>query len=141
IYMIPAAGGKPRNLSSHPVNDARPSFSHDGRWIYFTSDRSGYRQIWRMPATGGDAMQITSNGAFAGFESPDGAYLYYNQSMETASSLWRVPSVGGAAVKILDGVVLAAFAVLDRGIYYIDRASANRGLLYLDRPAGEDRKS
>ena len=84
-------------------------------------------------------MQITSNGAFAGFESPDGAYLYYNQSMETPSPLWRVPSSGGAAVKVLDGVVLAAFAVLDRGIYYIDRASANPGLLYLDRPAGEAR--
>jgi hypothetical protein len=36
-------------------------------------------------------------------------------------------------------VVLGAFAVLDQGIYYIDRASANGGLLYLDRPAGEAR--
>ncbi len=139
IYMIPAAGGKPRNLSPNPVNDTRPSFSHDGNWIYFASVRSGDRQIWRMPASGGEATQITTNGAFAGFESPDGAYVYYNQSMETPSPLWRVPTSGGAAAKILDGVVLAAFAVVDQGIYYIDRTPANRGLLYLDRPAGEAR--
>jgi len=147
IYIIPAVGGKPRNLTLNGANDMRPSFSHNGKWIYFTSTRSGDRQIWRMPAFGGDATQITSNGAFAGFESPDGAYLYYNQSMETPSPLWRIsasggPAVkvlaGGATVKVLDGVVLAAFAVLNQGIYYIDRASTNGGL-YLDGPAGEAR--
>jgi Tol biopolymer transport system component len=139
IYMIPAAGGKPRNLTSHPANDTRPSFSHDGKWVYFTSDRSGSRQILRMPASGGNAVQITSNGAFAGFESPDGAYLYYNQLMETSSPVWRVPSSGGAATRVLDGVVLGAFAVLDRGIYYIDHVPASASLPNLDRPPGESR--
>jgi Tol biopolymer transport system component/DNA-binding winged helix-turn-helix (wHTH) protein len=137
IYIVPAVGGKPRNLTSHPANDTRPSFSHDGKCIYFTSDRSGSRQIWRMAASGEDTVQITSNGAFAGFESPDGAYLYYNQLMETSSPLWRVPSSGGVAAKVLDGVVLGAFAVLDRGIYYIDHVPANASLLYLDRRVGE----
>ena len=132
IYMIPAVGGKPQNLTSHPANDTRPSYSHDGKWIYFTSDRSGSRQLWRMAAAGGDAVQITSNGAFAGFESPDGAYLYYNQLMESSSPLWRVPSSGGAASKVLDGVVLGAFAVLDRGIYYIDRPVGESRLQYFD---------
>ena len=84
-------------------------------------------------------MQITSNGAFAGFESPNGAYLYYNQSMDAPSALWRVPSSGGAAVKVLDGVVRGAFAVLDRGIYYIARVPASGGQLYLDQSAGDAR--
>jgi len=139
IYVIPSAGGKPRNLTSHPANDSRPSFSHDGKWIYFSSTRSGDRQIWRMPAPGGDAVQITTNGAFAGFESPDGAYLYYNQSMDTPSPLWRVPSSGGTALRVLDGVVRGAFAVLDRGIYYVDRAPGEGGALDLNRPPGEAR--
>jgi len=139
VYVIPSAGGKARNVTAHPANDVRPSFSHDGRWIYFTSTRSGNRQIWRMPTSGGDPVQITSNGAFAGFESPDGAYVYYNQSMDAPSALWRVPTSGGAPVKVLDGVVRGAFAVLDRGIYYIARAPADGGLLSLDRPAGDAR--
>ena len=95
--------------------------------------------MWRMAASGGDAVQITSNGAFAGFESPDGAFLYYNQLMETSSPVWRVPSSGGDAVKVLDGVVRGAFAVLGRGIYYIDQDPANASLPHLDRPVGESR--
>jgi dipeptidyl aminopeptidase/acylaminoacyl peptidase len=139
VYVIPAAGGKPRNLTSHPASDWRPSFSRDGHWIYFTSNRTGQNQIWKLPASGGDAEQVTNNVAFAAFESPDGAYLYYNQTMETPSPLWRQPVSGGAPVKVLEGVVRAAFAVLDGGIYYIDQSSGEAGLLYTDRPSGETR--
>ena len=139
VYGIPAAGGKARKLAPHSANSTRPSFSRDGKWIYFTSTRSGDRQIWKIPATGGDPIQVSHNGAFAAFESPDGAYVYYNQTMDTPSPLWRVPASGGAASKILDGVVLGAFAVLDRGIYYIDRPSGKSSLLYLERPSGETR--
>ena len=59
--------------------------------------------------------------------------------MDTPSPLWRVPTSGGVAVKILDGVVLGAFAVLDRGIYYIDRPSGEGGAYYVDQPSGETR--
>ena len=59
--------------------------------------------------------------------------------MDTPSPLWRVPTSGGVAVKILDGVVLGAFAVLDRGIYYIDRPAGGGGILNIDRPAGTTR--
>jgi Tol biopolymer transport system component/DNA-binding winged helix-turn-helix (wHTH) protein len=139
LFAAPASGGKPRNLTFHPANYTRPSFSRDGKWIYFTSDRTGERQIWKMPSSGGEAIQVTTNGAFAAFESPDGRYLYYNQTMERPSPLWRVPTSGGEPVKVLDGVVLCAFAVVDQGIYYIDRPSGNGGLLYNDRPSGTTR--
>src|SRR5437867_7637364 len=49
--------------------------------------------------------------------------------MDIPSPLWRVPSSGGTPVKVLDGVVRGAFAVLDRGIYYIDRSSREGALL------------
>jgi Tol biopolymer transport system component/DNA-binding winged helix-turn-helix (wHTH) protein len=139
VYLIPAAGGKPQNLTSHPASDFRPSFSRDGKWIYFTSTRTGERQIWKMPASGGDASQVTNNGGFAAFESPDGTYVYYNERMDTPGPLWRLPTSGGVPVKLLDTVVLGAFAVLDGGIYYIDRPSGEGGNLYIDRPSGETR--
>jgi len=92
-----------------------------------------------MPASGGDAIQVTNNEGFAPFESPDGCYVYYIQTMNAPSPLWRFPTSGGAPEKVLDGVVLGAFAVLDRGIYYIDRPSGGGGVLYLERPSGETR--
>ena len=61
-YLIPAAGGKPRNLTSHPGTDAFPSFSRDGKWIYFSSNRTGGdRGIWKLPASGGEAVRVTNS--------------------------------------------------------------------------------
>ena len=40
VFSIPASGGKPRNLTSNPARDDFPSFSRDGRWIYFNSTRT-----------------------------------------------------------------------------------------------------
>ena len=34
---------------------AGASWSRDGKWIYFHSDRSGEHQVWKMPAGGGEA--------------------------------------------------------------------------------------
>jgi dipeptidyl aminopeptidase/acylaminoacyl peptidase len=36
-----------------------PRWSADGRWLYFLSTRSGSTQVWRVPANGGAAEQIT----------------------------------------------------------------------------------
>src|SRR5881227_1202959 len=40
-------------------NDISPSWSHDGKWIYFASTRAGQEYIWKMPATGGAATKIS----------------------------------------------------------------------------------
>jgi Tol biopolymer transport system component len=138
-YVIPAAGGKPRNLTSNPASDAFPSFSRDGKWIYFTSNRTGEFQIWKIPASGGDAVPVTKRVGYVPLESPDGAYLYYVETMDRPSPLWRVPVFGGDPVKVLEGVVLGNFVVREGGIYYIDRPSGQGGVYYLDKPSGETR--
>jgi Tol biopolymer transport system component len=138
-YVIPAAGGKSQNVSSHPAMDAWPSFSTDGKWIYLSSDRTGEQQIWKVPASGGNAVQLTHNGGFMPKPSPDGADVYYVQTWNPPSPLWRTPSAGGTPVKILEGVLLANFAVLEKGIYYIDRPSGQGGVQFFDAPWGETR--
>jgi Tol biopolymer transport system component len=140
VFVISAAGGSPRNLTSHPANDSFPSFSRDAKWIYFSSDRDGgQRQIWKMPAAGGNPVQVPHTIGYAPMESPDGLYLYYVQTLEKPSPLWRIPVSGGAAVKVLEGVVLSNFVVRERGIYYIDRPSDQGGVNYMDKPSGEGR--
>jgi len=139
VYVIPAAGGKPRNLTSQPASDAFPSFSRDRQWIYFDSNRAGENQIWKIPAFGGDAVKLTNSVGHAPFESPDGTYIYYVQTMDKSSPLWRLPGSGGVPVKVLEGVVLANFVVLEGGIYYIDRPKGEGGITYLDKPTGETR--
>jgi len=139
VYVIPAAGGMPRNLTAHPASDSFPCFSRDGKWIYFTSSRSGPRRTWRMPATGGEAVQVASHVAFAPTESPDGAYIYYVETFDKPSPLWRLPVSGGEPAKVLEGVFFANYVLLEKGIYYIDKPSGQGGVHYLDNPTGETR--
>ena len=85
IYVISAAGGKPRRLTSHSAN--APSFSRNGKWVYFSSNRTGEYQIWKVPVAGGEAVQVTRNNGIVAFESADGAYVYYTQTASTNNCL------------------------------------------------------
>jgi eukaryotic-like serine/threonine-protein kinase len=137
IYGIPAAGGKPRNLTAHPAADSFPNYSRDGQWIYFNSNRLGAQHIWKMPADGGSAVKATNHLGLAPQESQDGSFLYYVTTIDEPSALWRVPISGGIAEKVLEGVFLANYVVLEKGIYYIARPTGQRGVFYDDKPTGE----
>jgi dipeptidyl aminopeptidase/acylaminoacyl peptidase len=79
IWLVPAAGGAPRQLTTTGSND-RPRWSPDGRWLAFTSTREGGPQIWTLDMTGGgEARKVTSlsTGATGLAWSPDGAHLLF----------------------------------------------------------------
>ena len=53
-----------RRLTQNQSIDTEPFFSPDGQSIYFTSDRGGSPQIYRMSTSGGDAQRITFEGSY-----------------------------------------------------------------------------
>jgi dipeptidyl aminopeptidase/acylaminoacyl peptidase len=57
---LAAKGARPRRLTSHPENDSSAQWSADSRYIYFSSNRSGSSQIWRLNVGGGEAEQVTN---------------------------------------------------------------------------------
>ena len=59
IYVMPVSGGEARALTSGIPWDMQPRFSPDGRWIAFTSDRSGGDNIWIMDRDGKSPQQVT----------------------------------------------------------------------------------
>jgi Tol biopolymer transport system component len=95
ICVIDAEGGTPRQLTRDPTREILPSWSRDGRWLYFASDRSGTFQTWKAPMdASAPATQITKGGGYGGVESLDGAFLYYSRS-PLSGAIWRVPVDGG----------------------------------------------
>ena len=52
-------GAKPMQLTDDPANASSAQWSADGQQVYFLSTRSGTAQVWRSPAIGGAAVQIT----------------------------------------------------------------------------------
>ncbi|MCU0952749.1 MAG: Tol-Pal system protein TolB, partial [Burkholderiaceae bacterium] len=59
--------------------DTEPVWSPDARFIYFTSDRGGGPQIYRMAPDGSGVQRVTFNGDYAVSPriSPDGKTLAY----------------------------------------------------------------
>ena len=120
IWIVSAAGGTPpRRLTTDPATDDSPSWSRDGRWVYFASNRSGEFQVWQIPPGGGNAVQLTRNGGFGGFESPDGRFFYYAKGFQNAS-LWQVPVEGGEEVQLpIRAKESLDFDVTKKGIYFV----------------------
>jgi dipeptidyl aminopeptidase/acylaminoacyl peptidase len=77
LLDLEAATPKPRRLTQHSANDNHARWSSDGSSIYFLSTRAGSSQVWRLPLTGGEAVQITDYPLDVGtFEfSPDGTRI------------------------------------------------------------------
>src|SRR5581483_7255701 len=101
IYTIPASGGALTRITREPSEDVVPSWSADGRWVYFASNRSGAWQVWRAPANGGTAEQVTLLGGFAALESPGGKWLYYAKGRDVAG-LWRKQLPNGAEEPVIE---------------------------------------
>ena len=124
IHLIDADGGLPTRLTDEASDHLAPSWSRDGRWIYFASDRNGTWQIWKKPANGGDAVQVTTNGGYLAFESMDGKALYF--SKYGTRGLWSLPTEGGQETSILDDLAVfdwGNWTVGEAGIYFIGRTA------------------
>ena len=59
IWSVPAGGGRAIRLTSHQGQELFPKISPDGRWIAFSAEYSGSRQVYVMPASGGTPRQLT----------------------------------------------------------------------------------
>jgi dipeptidyl aminopeptidase/acylaminoacyl peptidase len=66
IWLIPAEGGEPKQLTAGEGSDTRPRWSPDGQSIAFISTRGGKSQVWIIPVHGGEARQLTSLSTEAG---------------------------------------------------------------------------
>lgn len=80
IYLIDAdRPSTPRRITKSGAIDTEPFWSTDGRYIYFTSDRGGGPQIYRMAPDGSGVQRVTFNGDYnvSARVSPDGRRLAY----------------------------------------------------------------
>jgi Tol biopolymer transport system component/DNA-binding winged helix-turn-helix (wHTH) protein len=135
IFLVNANGGPPRPLVQDSFNNPVPSWSHDGNWIYFASDRSGDWQVWKVWKWGGSPVQVTKKGGFAAAESPDGEYLYYAKHRYETPELWRVPVGGGDEVPVYPGIRpldWAAWTVLKNGILFVEGESGPPTVRFYD---------
>lgn len=59
IWIVDANGGTARQLTSHEGIELFPKFSPYGKWIAFSAEYSGTRQVYTIPVEGGAPTQLT----------------------------------------------------------------------------------
>jgi TolB protein len=82
IWLLDYSGNPVRNLTDKPdVNDLSPSFSPDGEYIAFISDRTGEPQVYVMNADGSGQRRLTFAGNYNADPDwgPDGKIAYSGQ--------------------------------------------------------------
>ncbi len=131
VFVVNADGGTARSLVQDNFSNNVPSWSSDGKWVYFASNRTGDWQIWKIPAAGGAVVQVTKQGGFASRESSDGQYLYYAKHNYENPEIWRVPVAGGEETPIYPGarpLDWGAWTLVDHGLLFValDEAGMDR---------------
>jgi len=59
LWQVGRSGGTAQRLTSEPGYELMPRYSPDGKWIAFTGDYQGNRDVYVIPAAGGEARRLT----------------------------------------------------------------------------------
>ncbi len=133
IFLVDAAGGAPRPFTDDVWQNVMPSWSRDGRFIYFSSTRGGGPlRIWKKPLDGGSPVQITHSGAGDAVETTDGSVVYFSDGADGVHQV----SPDGRDEHPVPGLANVHhsryFDVTARGAYFLRDATAPGILVFFD---------
>ncbi len=118
-YIVRTSDGTARRVSQETSQERQASWSADGKWIYFSSDRSGRTEIWKMPAAGGAAVQVTKNGGEQPVESAGGDRVFFVRDAKSRG-LWSMPASGGPETLVIPNAAPGWWQVMRDCIYFAD---------------------
>jgi len=142
VWTIDSSGGPPRRFTSDPANDNLPSWSRDGRFIYWSSTRTSPRAIWRAPAAGGAEERVTQGSGAAPLESADGHELFFTPLGAEQGELVATKLADGGQRTAVECVRGRGFVPVTGGLYHVGCGGprAREAPLYLlDLATGRDR--
>lgn len=79
VFLARTDGSGRLQLTRGEKSANAPSFSPDSQWVFFASERSGKRNLYRIPVDGGEAEALTDwNGTMGAYAvSPDGKWIAF----------------------------------------------------------------
>jgi Tol biopolymer transport system component len=95
IYIFEFATGGVRRLTFDDANDQLNGWSHDGRWIYYSTsshDVSGQNDVYRISIEGGTPMPVCADryvNEFFAAPAPDGETIAITARGISSSQWWR----------------------------------------------------
>ncbi len=102
FFLYPLGGGTPRPLGPPRSVLRNPSFSRDGKFLFFEGSTTGLREVYRLQLDGQRLLQLTSNrqGNFQPSLSPSGDKLVFVSSRDQVAELYLTGAAGGPAKRL-----------------------------------------
>ena len=105
IYVMDADGGNEQRLTENRKSDSSPSWSPDGKWIAFISDRKGDNvnyEIYVMDADGGNQRRLTNNRVHdkSPSWSSDGKRIVFSSYRDGSGEIYVMDNDGGNQQKL-----------------------------------------
>jgi len=98
LVALPVGGGAARAFGPASARARSPSWSPDGRWLVFESDRQSFRDLYRINADGSGLKRLTENreGNFDPAVSPDGGWIAFASSRDGDAEVYVMRADGSA---------------------------------------------
>jgi TolB protein len=109
VFVVDPDTGDARNLTRSPRSKERyPSWSPDGKWVAFNSDRDGTHNLYLIGADGNNLQQLTHEkpGVEAGMQSwtADGKWIYFGLFGKGPPRMCRIAPDGKRFQEIAHGI-------------------------------------
>lgn len=126
-------GAEPRRLTQSSNIDTEPTYSYDGKHLYFVSDRGGSPQIYRMPSAGGNPERVTFTGTYniSPALSADGRWLAYISRVSGVFKLHVMELATGAVTALTETIAdeNPSFAPNSRLLLYATKQQEREALM------------
>lgn len=105
IYLVPAEGGLANLVVSHGAYDSHPRFSPDGKWLAFTSNRTGGEDLYIISLENGKLKRLTfhSSADVAESWSPDSKWVFFSSNrhdIRGSADIYKVRVGGGTPIPV-----------------------------------------
>jgi Tol biopolymer transport system component len=134
VYIVDISERLPRRVVTNLPYMSTPSWSHDGRWLYFqsTAAQTDVERIFRCPASGGEAVALSAESSSFPWESYDGETLYFVDHLGSIHMVSLQLAGTASVLRGMPGVFDASeWTVVPRGIYFVP-ADAPKSVRYFD---------
>lgn len=121
LYLISTKGGEPVKITDEKGSESNPSWSADGKSIYFLSTRENGQQLWKYSLNGGSMAKLSNvDGGISSFQiSPDGLKIAYAADVKMQNVLGKevYPEMDKSNVMIFDELMYRHWDNWEDGAY------------------------
>jgi Tol biopolymer transport system component/DNA-binding winged helix-turn-helix (wHTH) protein len=137
LVRVDIASGRSAPITPADERVGFGSYTPDGAWILYSSNRSGAWQVWRMRADGSGVQQLSRDGGLDPRSFAGDPHVYYNKLL--VDGLFRLDPGTGREVRVTalsSYIGLGSYAVAGNELWLYRKAKENAEAQIVARPLG-----